>query len=177
MTVAKHRAEKFTGPLSTSRLSAVCCISYTFCTFVRERVVSFTQDSINQYLGNPLTLQAEQKCSYYKKVASKKWNYALVDVDQVISHEMNAIVISGHTLGSKVLVTLAHLGLIMELCRRAGVEIPPVVSKVIMSVVNEAYVERNCVPNLEGDGALQPQEMAPPASLVRYNEQLACRYN
>ncbi|KAL5059909.1 hypothetical protein RYX36_031513 [Vicia faba] len=47
-------------------------IYYTFCTFVRGRVVSYTRDAINQYLGNSLTLQVEQNCSYYKMVDRKK---------------------------------------------------------------------------------------------------------
>ncbi|KAL5059908.1 hypothetical protein RYX36_031512 [Vicia faba] len=149
-------------------------ISYNFCTLMRGRAVSLIRDAINQSLGNPLTLQEGQKCSYYKMVDRKKWNYALVDVAQVILQEMHAIVFSGHPLGTKVPPTLAFLGLVMELCRLESVEIPPVLHKEIKSVVNEANVERHCMPKLEGDRAPQPEAVAPPAGLVRYNEKLAC---
>ncbi|KAL5095907.1 hypothetical protein RYX36_000234, partial [Vicia faba] len=69
-------------------------------------------------------------------------NTRQVDVAQVISNKIHNIAISGHTLGSKVPVTLAYPGLIIGLCIRAGVEIPMVMIKVIRSVVNDDYVLR-----------------------------------
>ncbi|KAL5069680.1 hypothetical protein RYX36_020567, partial [Vicia faba] len=128
--------------------------------------VSFTRDSINQYLGSPLTFQAGKKCSYYKKVTSKMWNFYLVDVAHIIFQEMCSIVVSGYPFGSKVLTTLAYMSLIMGICRQTGVEIPLIVRKKIKSMVNEASIKLHCVPKLDGDRAPHPEEVAPPAGPV-----------
>ncbi|KAL5081161.1 hypothetical protein RYX36_009582 [Vicia faba] len=78
---------------------------------------------VREFYANALPLEG-QKCAYCKKVASKKWNFALVDVVHIILKDMRAINVSGHSLGSKVPTTLAYPGFIMGLCRQAGIEIP-----------------------------------------------------
>ncbi|KAL5082437.1 hypothetical protein RYX36_010858 [Vicia faba] len=128
-------------------------------------------------MGNPLTLQVGKKCSYYKMIDRKKWNYALVDVAHVISQEMCAITVSGHPLGTKVSTNLAYMGFIMGLCRKLSVKIPSVLHKEIKIVVNDAYVGRHCMPRLEGDRGLKPEAVDPLDDPIRYNKQLDYRYN
>ncbi|KAL5069226.1 hypothetical protein RYX36_020113 [Vicia faba] len=53
-------------------------VRYSYCSFVRRRVVSFDRTSVSQYLNHPLTPQRGELCSYQKRVESKKWRLDLV---------------------------------------------------------------------------------------------------
>ncbi|KAL5052767.1 hypothetical protein RYX36_033449, partial [Vicia faba] len=100
-----------------------------------------------------------------------------IDVAQVISNEIRKIAISDHTHGNKTTMTLRFLDLITGLCRKEGVDMLDVDTKVISSVVNEDYIVQHCLSKLTGEASSQPQAHAPPAGLVQYNEQQACVYN
>ncbi|KAL5067888.1 hypothetical protein RYX36_018775 [Vicia faba] len=54
-------------------------VRYSYCLFVRGRVVSFDGNPVSQYLNYPLTLQRGERCSYQKWVASNKWRLNLVN--------------------------------------------------------------------------------------------------
>ncbi|KAL5054407.1 hypothetical protein RYX36_035089 [Vicia faba] len=64
-------------------------------------------------------------------------------------------------------MTLGFPALITGLCRKEDVDIPNVATKRIISIVNDDYVFRYCVPKLAGEAAPQPQVYAPPAGLTR----------
>ncbi|KAL5057602.1 hypothetical protein RYX36_029206 [Vicia faba] len=51
---------------------------YSYCSFVRGRVVSFDRNAVSQYLDHPLTLQRGELCSYQKRMEIKKWRLDLV---------------------------------------------------------------------------------------------------
>ncbi|KAL5056471.1 hypothetical protein RYX36_037153, partial [Vicia faba] len=168
-------------------------VRYSYYSFVRGRVVSFDRNLVSQYLNHLVILQRGELCSYQKRVASKKWRFDLVSEtlalthnhglflngfnQPVISNEIRRIAIRGHSHGNKAHVTLGFLALIMGLCRKEGVDIPNVATKLISSIVNEDYVLWYCVLKLAGEATPQPQAHAPPVGPTQYNEQQACVYN
>ncbi|KAL5099562.1 hypothetical protein RYX36_003889 [Vicia faba] len=64
----------------------------------------------------------------------------LIDVAQVISNEIQNISISGHSHGNKAPMTPGFPALIMGLCRKEGVDIPNMDTKMISSIVNDDYM-------------------------------------
>ncbi|KAL5097300.1 hypothetical protein RYX36_001627, partial [Vicia faba] len=99
-------------------------VHYSYFSFVQGRAVSFDMNSVSHYLNNPLNLQ------------------------RVISNEIRKIAISGHSLCSKAPVTLGFSALITGMCKKVGVDIPIAATKKIISIVNDNYVLKNCVPKL-----------------------------
>ncbi|KAL5098269.1 hypothetical protein RYX36_002596, partial [Vicia faba] len=68
---------------------------------VRGRNISFSCDSINAYLGNPLTLSEGELDEYIKRLTRGNWNLNLV-TDAIISrgnsYETNVIWASNKSL-------------------------------------------------------------------------------
>lgn len=57
-----------------------------------------------------------------------------VNIARIISNVIKMISKSGHRLGSKIPCTLAFSGLIMGMCIRARISIPPVVPRIGTSI-------------------------------------------
>ncbi|KAL5075415.1 hypothetical protein RYX36_014399 [Vicia faba] len=98
-------------------------------------------------MSHTSTIPIDSACLLHYMI--KGWK---IDIAQVISDEIRKIAISGHTHGIKAPMTLAFPDLITGLCRKAGVDIPNVATKMISNIVNDDYVLRHCVPKLADDG-------------------------
>lgn len=72
-----HEFEANSRPVEDTR--------YTFKSYVRGRVVSFTWDAISSYIGDPLQLPLGGKCEYSRKEASRTWN--IEEIESVLSFE------------------------------------------------------------------------------------------
>ncbi|KAL5058457.1 hypothetical protein RYX36_030061, partial [Vicia faba] len=95
---------------------------------------------------NIFTLNPQGDYKYFvKDMEKRKWDVLLTPPTEL---NFDVIPISGHTLGNKTTMILGFLGLIIGLCRQAGVEIHDVETKLIMSIMNGVYVIRYCMPKL-----------------------------
>lgn len=55
-------------------------VRYQFSTYVRDKVVLFSRDSINAYLGDLFDLRPSEKCSYTKKFTRGNWDLKEVSI-------------------------------------------------------------------------------------------------
>ncbi|KAL5057499.1 hypothetical protein RYX36_029103, partial [Vicia faba] len=71
-------------------------VPYPFMTMVRGKQVSFSNDAINEYLGNPLTLEDSELCQYAKRLARGYWKFELVKDALVLTCKTYETNTAGH---------------------------------------------------------------------------------
>lgn len=54
-------------------------VAFNYQTRVRGRIISFGRDSINSYLGNPLTLGENERCEYRTQELANVWDLQAVN--------------------------------------------------------------------------------------------------
>ncbi|KAI5445340.1 hypothetical protein KIW84_013537 [Lathyrus oleraceus] len=94
-----------------------------------------------------------------------------VDVARIILNEIKMIAKSGHQLRSKIPCTLAFLWMIMGLCIRSRISMPPVDRETVDDVINDRYIERYCMTK----GALTLNDPQPPTQQP-FDERATCTY-
>ncbi|KAL5061618.1 hypothetical protein RYX36_023355 [Vicia faba] len=72
--------------------------TFEFKTWVRGKEISFSINSISEYLGNPLPVADDELCKYHKRLARGNWNIEHVKDKLMLTRQCYEVNVVGKTL-------------------------------------------------------------------------------